>query len=117
MQCLYRRSPLPIAIRLRPIPPDSTLFPYTTLFRSKFNEALMTGDLEALVDVLAPDVVYMADGGGVRTAARHPVVGAEVVHKLLQGAVRIAGGEFATAVAPVNGSAGLLVHLRGTLDR
>src|SRR5690625_7865184 len=70
MQCLYRRSPLPIAIRLRPIPPDSTLFPYTTLFRSKFNEALMTGDLEALVDVLAPDVVYMADGGGVRTAAR-----------------------------------------------
>ncbi|HLS62992.1 MAG TPA: RNA polymerase sigma-70 factor [Ruania sp.] len=82
----------------------------------KFNEALMTGDLEALVDVLAPDVVYMADGGGVRTAARHPVVGAEVVHKLLQGAVRIAGGEFATAVAPVNGSAGLLVHLRGTFD-
>lgn len=81
-----------------------------------FNEALMTGDLDALRAALAPDVVYVADGGGVRTAARHPVVGADVVHKLLQGAIRIAGGQFATAVATVNGGPGLLVHLRGTFD-
>src|SRR5699024_70566 len=31
----------------------------------RFNEALLTGDLDSLVDVLAPDVVYVADGGGV----------------------------------------------------
>lgn len=82
----------------------------------RFNHALMTGDLDSLVAVLAPDVVYLADGGGVRTAARQPVVGAVKVHRLLTGAVRIAGGEFATAVATVNGAPGLLVHLRGTFD-
>ena len=82
----------------------------------RFNEALLTGDLDSLVDVLAPDVVYVADGGGVRMAARKPVVGAQKVHRLLVGAVRIAGGDFSTVVAMVNGNPGLLVHLRGTFD-
>ena len=35
-----------------------------------------TGDLQGLLDVLAPDVVLVADGGGVVAAARRPIVGA-----------------------------------------
>jgi RNA polymerase sigma-70 factor (TIGR02957 family) len=43
----------------------------------RFLTAVNTGDLQALMDVLAPDVVLVADGGGVVTAARKPIVGAE----------------------------------------
>ncbi|HKH09352.1 MAG TPA: RNA polymerase sigma-70 factor [Agromyces sp.] len=43
----------------------------------RFLTAVNTGDLQALMDVLAPDVVLVADGGGVVTAARRPIVGAE----------------------------------------
>src|SRR5215207_2465971 len=43
----------------------------------RFLTAVNTGDLQTLMDVLAPDVVLVADGGGVVTAARRPIVGAE----------------------------------------
>jgi len=43
----------------------------------RFLVALNTGDVQGLMDVLAPDVVVIADGGGVVQAARRPIVGAE----------------------------------------
>ncbi len=45
----------------------------------RFLTALTTGDVQGLMDVLAPDVVVVADGGGLVAAARHPVVGADNV--------------------------------------
>src|SRR5215217_3014648 len=42
-----------------------------------FQHALETGDFQSLLDVLAPDVVMVADGGGVKQAALRPVIGAE----------------------------------------
>ena len=42
----------------------------------RFLAAVRGGDLQGLLDVLAPDVVAVADGGGVVTAARRPVQGA-----------------------------------------
>ena len=44
-----------------------------------FLRALETGDLQALVDILAPDVVALGDGGGVKQALPRPVVGAAKV--------------------------------------
>ena len=41
----------------------------------RFLAALTTGDLQGLMDVLAPDVVLVADGGGLAPAARHPIEG------------------------------------------
>jgi RNA polymerase sigma-70 factor (ECF subfamily) len=41
--------------------------------------AVTSGDLQALVEVLAPEVVLIADGGGLVRAARRPLVGAETV--------------------------------------
>ena len=41
----------------------------------RFLAALQTGDVQALLDVLAPDVVLVADGGGEVAAARRPVRG------------------------------------------
>jgi len=49
----------------------------------RFVAALTTGDLQGLLDVLAPDVVLVADGGGLAPAARHPVEGSERVAAFL----------------------------------
>jgi RNA polymerase sigma-70 factor (TIGR02957 family) len=43
----------------------------------RFLAAVQGGDLQALLDVLAPDVVVVSDGGGVVNAARQPIVGAQ----------------------------------------
>ena len=45
----------------------------------RFLAALSRGDMQGLLDVLAPDVVLVADGGGVVAAARHPIEGADRV--------------------------------------
>src|SRR5689334_21296790 len=44
-----------------------------------FQRAIETGDLQSLVDVLAPDVVMMSDGGGVKQALLQPIKGANRV--------------------------------------
>ena len=49
----------------------------------RFLAALQTGDMQGLLDVLAPDVVVVSDGGGVVAAARRPIEGAEAVVRLL----------------------------------
>jgi RNA polymerase sigma-70 factor (ECF subfamily) len=44
-----------------------------------FRSALETGGVHGLLDVLAPDVVFVSDGGGLKPAAQRPVVGADKV--------------------------------------
>ena len=48
-----------------------------------FQRAVETGDLQGLLDVLAPDVVLLGDGGGIKQAVLRPVVGADKVARLL----------------------------------
>src|SRR5215207_8358672 len=48
-----------------------------------FQRAVETGDLQRLLDILAPDVVLLSDGGGVVQAALVPVVGAGSVAGVL----------------------------------
>ena len=43
----------------------------------RFLAAVQGGDMQDLLDVLAPDVVMVADGGGIAQAARKPIHGAE----------------------------------------
>jgi RNA polymerase sigma-70 factor (TIGR02957 family) len=50
----------------------------------RFLAAVTQGDLQGLLDALAPDVVLVADGGGVAQATLHPVVGAKKVANLLR---------------------------------
>ena len=45
----------------------------------KFMAAVTSGDVRGLVEMLAPDVVLIADGGGLVPAARKPLIGAERV--------------------------------------
>jgi RNA polymerase sigma-70 factor (ECF subfamily) len=74
--------------------------------------AIDTGDLQRLLDILAPDVVLLSDGGGVVRAALAPVVGASSVTRVLS---RIA----ATASlqpAHVNGYPALILRINGDID-
>ncbi len=81
-----------------------------------FRRAAQTGDLQGLLDILAPDVVLLGDGGGVVQTVPQPVTGASKVARLL-----IAGmGRIAAAVtmqpAHVNGYPALILRLDGELD-
>jgi RNA polymerase sigma-70 factor (TIGR02957 family) len=50
----------------------------------RFLAAVTGGDLQELLDVLAPDVVLVADGGGIAQAVGSPVTGAKKVANLLR---------------------------------
>ncbi|KRF37197.1 RNA polymerase sigma-70 factor [Nocardioides sp. Soil805] len=52
---------------------------------ARFRLATETGDLQALMDVLAPDVVLMTDGGGRVHAALRPILGRDKVLRFLAG--------------------------------
>lgn len=60
----------------------------------EFLRATHTGDVPALLALLAPDVVQIADGGGAVAVARSPVHGRDRVARLLAGVT-------GTRVAPV----------------
>ncbi|MCL7426564.1 RNA polymerase sigma-70 factor [Streptomyces sp. YS415] len=79
-----------------------------------FRRAVETGDLQGLLDILAPDVVFLGDGGGVARAALSPIVGAGSVAALLA-ASRLASVAPLEA-AQVNGSPALVLRLRGEVD-
>jgi RNA polymerase sigma-70 factor, ECF subfamily len=57
---------------------------------ARFLTAVTRGDLQGLLDVLAPEVVLVADGGGVVEAVVNPVVGAKKVANLLRPFSRLA---------------------------
>jgi len=78
-----------------------------------FAAATARGDIQALLAVLDPDVVWHSDGGGIVTAGARPVLGADKVARLVAGlAAKRLGPEAGTsfAFALVNGEPGLLWH-------
>ncbi|MEU6003441.1 RNA polymerase sigma-70 factor [Streptomyces sp. NPDC047197] len=81
-----------------------------------FVRALEGGDLQGLLDVLAPDVVYMGDGGGVKHAALRPIAGADKVARLLVGGLGKNTIPISFLPTMVNGSPALSLHLDGELD-
>jgi RNA polymerase sigma-70 factor (TIGR02957 family) len=81
-----------------------------------FKHAVDTGDLQGLLDVLAPDVVALSDGGGVRHALLHPIVGARKVARLLVSGWNRDGVERSVEPVEVNGGPGLLLRADGEID-
>src|SRR5262250_1037626 len=81
-----------------------------------FQQAAETGDLQRLLDILAPDVVFLGDGGGVVQSVPAPVVGAGRVARLLAiGLGRIAAVA-SLQPAQVNGYPALILRLNGEID-
>lgn len=82
-----------------------------------FQRAVETGDLRQLLDVLAPDVFLMGDGGGVVQAVLRPVVGADKVARLLAaGLGRVAAATMSLEPVQVNGHPALILRLDGEID-
>ncbi len=83
---------------------------------SAFQKALTTGDLQDLVDVLAPDVVVVGDGGGVKQALPRPVLGADKVTRLLSAGFATIRELVSVEPIQVNGWPALLLRLDGEVD-
>jgi hypothetical protein len=74
----------------------------------------MPGRINALIGILDPDAAVTADGGGLVTAARRPIEGAEQVARFYAG---IIGGTADVTVLErmVNGQPGLVARLDGVM--
>jgi RNA polymerase sigma-70 factor (TIGR02957 family) len=80
-----------------------------------FQRAVETGDLQRLLDILAPDVVFLGDGGGLKQAAQRPIVGAAGVARVLAAGIsRITAASLRPA--QVNGYPALLLRFDGEID-
>jgi RNA polymerase sigma-70 factor (ECF subfamily) len=75
----------------------------------RFLDACGGGDLNAMMELLAPDVVAWSDGGGRVTAARRPLVGADHVARFIMGILKKPAAQgVRLGLADVNGGTGLL---------
>lgn len=85
----------------------------------RFAVAAATGDVQGLMDVLAPDVVYLADGGGVVNAVRRPVHGPAKVAQLIIGLLAKGDrmGELGVRVGVYNGMPAVVVLIDGMVDQ
>jgi RNA polymerase sigma-70 factor (ECF subfamily) len=85
----------------------------------RFLIATSTGDVQGLMDLLAPDVVFLADGGGVVNAVRRPVTGPDKVARLLLGlyskGARMGVVDFRVGIH--NGMHSVAVLIDGVLDQ
>jgi RNA polymerase sigma-70 factor (TIGR02957 family) len=71
--------------RRRRFEPDSDA---TRQIVQRFLLAAATGEVQALMDLLAPDVVVISDGGGKAVAARRPITGRDDVARFVLGVSR-----------------------------
>jgi RNA polymerase sigma-70 factor (ECF subfamily) len=81
-----------------------------------FQRAAETGDLQSLLDILAPDVVFLGDGGGVKQAVLRPIVGADKVARLLATGLGRITAAASLQPAQVNGYPALILRLNGEID-
>jgi RNA polymerase sigma-70 factor (TIGR02957 family) len=81
-----------------------------------FQRAAETGDLQNLLDILAPDVVFLGDGGGVVQAVRAPVVGAAKVGRVLALGLPAIGTPGSLQPTHVNGYPALVFRVDGEID-
>ena len=81
-----------------------------------FRIAVETGDPRAILRVLAPDVVLVSDGGGVKQAALRPILGADKVARFILGGIQKSGAIVTAEATVVNGSPALALSVGGELD-
>jgi len=79
-----------------------------------FKQAWEAKDIEALVGLLDPGATVVADGGGLVTAALHPIEGREQVARYLaEIAGRVPAGSLTILERTVNGQPGLVAQQDG----
>jgi RNA polymerase sigma-70 factor (ECF subfamily) len=76
---------------------------------ARFLQACQQGDIAALTETLAEDVIAWSDGGGKVSAARQPVFGRENIIRFLAGLLRKAPDSLRLEIAEVNGAPAMLL--------
>ncbi|MFC3244109.1 RNA polymerase sigma-70 factor [Gordonia humi] len=84
----------------------------------QFLACAVTGDVQSLMDLLAPGVVYLGDGGGVVSAARRPIEGPDRVARFVVGLLTKSArlGAVGMRVSVVNGMPALIVSIDDVVD-
>jgi len=82
-----------------------------------FSDAVASGNVRQLAELLREDAVALTDGGGRKFAARNPIIGADKVARFFIGlAGKTAGQDVRIQPAVINGAVGALLYLDGELD-
>ncbi|QKW33352.1 RNA polymerase sigma-70 factor [Actinomadura sp. NAK00032] len=97
-------------------PRDAVSVAETQAALAAFQRAVETGDLQHLFDILAPDVVLLSDGGGIRRTVPRPIVGSDKVSRLVERGLRGLHAEVSLVPVQVNGMPGLVIRLDGETD-
>lgn len=84
----------------------------------RFMASAMTGDVQGLMDVLSPGVVFIGDGGGVVSAARRPIEGVDHVARIVTGLLaKVAQlGELEVRATVVNAMPAIIVSIDSVVD-
>ncbi|GHC80491.1 RNA polymerase sigma-70 factor [Streptomyces flavofungini] len=82
----------------------------------RFLFAASSGEVQALMDLLAPDVVQISDGGGKVVAARRPIVGRTEVARFVLGVIRSITSATQVEYATYNGMPAARFVTDGELD-
>ncbi|MFC5824582.1 RNA polymerase sigma-70 factor [Nonomuraea insulae] len=88
----------------------------TRVALESLQRALETRDLQGLLDVLAPQVVLVSDGGGVKQAAPRPITGADKVARMIVSGIGKAQVALTGEPTVVNGNPALLLRVDGEID-
>lgn len=86
----------------------------------QFAEAVDSGSMEALQNLLVADAVAYTDGGGQKIAALLPIMGADKVARFFLGIARKnqeANREAEFRMCDINGTPGLIVKIDGVTDQ
>jgi RNA polymerase sigma-70 factor, ECF subfamily len=78
-------------------------------------DAIQRSDLEALVEMLAPDAVYYGDGGGSVQAALKPLQGSRAVARFLIGISRAHAAGVGGHLLSCDGGVGIALTLNGVV--
>jgi RNA polymerase sigma-70 factor (ECF subfamily) len=82
----------------------------------EFLVAVAMGDIDAVIERLAPDARCISDGGAHKRAARRPVVGADRVARFFVNLGRRYGPHASFAMATINSCPGLIVTMDGGVE-
>jgi RNA polymerase sigma factor (sigma-70 family) len=78
-----------------------------------FKQAWEAKDINALLGLLDPDATVIADGGGLVSAAPHPIEGAEQIARYVADLAARTSGDFRMLERTVNGQPGLVAQQDG----
>ncbi|MFI2073544.1 RNA polymerase sigma-70 factor [Streptomyces triculaminicus] len=99
--------------RRRRFEPDSEA---TRAIVQRFLLATATGEVQVLMDLLAPDVVQLSDGGGKVVAARRPIIGRDDVARFVLGVTRATAATTRVEQVTYNGMPAARFLTDGELD-